>query len=125
MFWSVVLRKFPTTPELKKLIKSAIIIPLGSADAERSFSTLNLIKTKHKSKMQLPQINSDMTININGPKIQWFVPKNYLSSYMSKHDKCDEELNDSRAKKKLQEADTKEAEERGLLFFSGKTTLTI
>ena len=53
LFWSVVLRKFPTTTQLEKLIKSAIIIPLGSADAERSFSQLNLIKvgfTNHVDK---------------------------------------------------------------------------
>ena len=57
-FWQAVVRKFPTSEPLKKLIKSAIVIPLGSADAERSFSELNLIKTKHKSRMKLPQINS-------------------------------------------------------------------
>ena len=123
LFWEVVLRKFPISAELQRLIKSSIIIPLGSADAERSFSALNIIKTKHKSRMQLEQINSDMTININGPKISLFVPTNYLDAYISNHDKCDVELNDSRAKKKLQEADAIEIEQRGLHYFSGKTCL--
>ena len=123
LFWEVVLRKFPTSPPLQRLIKSSIIIPLGSADAERSFSALNIIKSKHKNRMKLEQINSDMVININGPKMSWFVPKNYLDAYTRRHDKCDVELNDSRAKKKIEESDKMEAEQRGMHFFSGKTCL--
>ena len=52
-FWSVVLQKFPITIQLEKLIKSAIIIPLGSADAERSFSQLNLIKAGFTNDVQM------------------------------------------------------------------------
>ena len=53
--------------------------------------------------MKIEQINSDMRININGPIIPWFVPKTYLPDYLRNHLKCDEELNDSRAKKKIAE----------------------
>ena len=123
-FWQVVLRKFPTSQQLEKLIKSAIVIPLGSADAERSFSELNLIKTKHKSSMKIQQINSDMNINLNGQIITQFLPKNYLSHYVRHHDKCDEELNNQNAKKKLREKDQREAEQRAKSYFLSKTNYT-
>ena len=80
-------------------------------------------KTKHKSKMKIEQINSDMRININGPIIPWFIPKTYLSAYTSKHLKCDPELNDSRAAKKLKNADQTKAEELGKAYLSGKSAL--
>ena len=123
-FWQVVLRKFPTSQPLEKLIKSAIVIPLGSADAERSFSELNLIKTKHKSSMKIPQINSDLNINLNGQKVTQFVPKNYLSYYSQHHDKCDVELNSQKAKKTLKGLDQREAEQRVKSYFLSKTTYT-
>lgn len=71
--------------------------------------------------MKIEQINSDMRININGPIIPWFVPKTYLPDYLRNHLKCDEELNDSRAKKKLQNADKTKAEELGKAYLSGKS----
>ena len=51
-FWVSVLMKFDMSRDLEKLIKSTIIIPVGSADAERSFSQMNLIKSKLKSRSE-------------------------------------------------------------------------
>ena len=74
--------------------------------------------------MKIQQINSDMNINLNGQMITQFLPKNYLSHYVRHHDKCDEELNNQNAKKKLREKDQREAEQRVKSYFLSKTNYT-
>ena len=74
--------------------------------------------------MKIPQINSDLNINLNGQKVTQFVPKNYLSYYSQHHDKCDVELNSQKAKKKLKELDQREVEQRVKSYFLSKTNYT-
>ena len=114
-FWVSVLLKFEMSKELEKLIKSSIIIPMGSADAERSFSEMNLVKTKHKSRMQIELLDAEMRCNLNGPKLSWFIPKNYIHGYtvVDGHRKCDVEFQDKRHIQKLEK--TPEIEEKDRL----------
>ena len=110
--------------ELEKLIKSSIIIPMGSADAERSFSQMNLIKSKHKSRMQIQLLDSEMRCNLNGPKLSWFMAKNYVHGYtiVDSHRKCDVQFQDARHIKKLDKTPEAEEEERLEARRLGKST---
>ena len=66
-FWGDVLRtKSDLTEDLKEILQRSIVIPMGTAEAERSFSTMNHIKTKDKSSLQRKPLESQMRIRMNG-----------------------------------------------------------
>ena len=113
-FWVSVLFKYDMSRDLEKLIKSSIIIPMGSADAERSFSQMNIIKSKLKSRMKPDLLDAFMHINLNGPKLSWFLPCNYIYGYtvVDGHRKCDVAFQDQRHIKKLDKTLEKLEEER-------------
>lgn len=52
-FWFALFMHKPTfiTDELKSIVQKALVIALGSADAERIFSQMNLVMDKHKTAM--------------------------------------------------------------------------
>ena len=54
-------------PEIVKLAKTALTIPLTSVDPERGFSHLKLIKTHGRSRLLDETLSALMNISINGP----------------------------------------------------------
>ena len=65
-----------------------------------------------------------MRCNLNGPRLSWFIPKNYVYGYtvVDGHRKCDVEFQDIRHIKKLDKTPEKEKEDRLEAQRLGKTT---
>ena len=53
---------------MKKLIRILLVLPIGSADAERSFSIMNHIKTSRRGRINSDNLEFTMSIGMNGPK---------------------------------------------------------
>ena len=88
-FWLSVLQDFGNnlSPKLQRLIKSVIIIPYSSSEAERAFSLMSYIKTKSRNLMGVDTLNAHMRVAINSPKIM--DAKEYTVEYLKNHDPCD------------------------------------
>ena len=52
---------------LRRLIQTAIVIPMGSAEAERSFSVMNHVKPKDKASLGMDGLEAQIRIRMNGP----------------------------------------------------------
>lgn len=69
-FWLTALKagaKLPWTPKLRYLIQSILSINQGTATVERGFSILNKIKQPDKSNLTPANLNSLMSLYVNGP----------------------------------------------------------
>ena len=88
-FWLTVLKDFGNniSPRLQRLIKSVIIIPFSSSEAERAFSLMGYIKSKSRNRMATSTLTDHMRLAINAPKIM--DAKEYTVEYLKKHDPCD------------------------------------
>lgn len=89
-FWLSVLKDFGSnmSPKLRQLIKSIIIIPWSSAEAERAFSLMNFLKTKLRNRMGHDSLQAHMRVAINSPKIM--DASEYTVEYLKKNDPCDQ-----------------------------------
>lgn len=78
-FWSHFLEdvSLPWKQELKALVQSALVMPIGSADAEKGFAIMNNIRTSKRSSLEHGVIDAIMRIKINGPSIPDFNAKKY------------------------------------------------
>jgi hypothetical protein len=56
----------------KSLIETILVIPIGSADAERGFSILKHIKYDRRSRLTVNVLNAVMRVRINGPPTEKF-----------------------------------------------------
>ena len=63
-FWQNILPMPEVRPALKQLISSYLVIPMGSAEAERSFSVMNRIRTKARWLLKPATVEGLMFINI-------------------------------------------------------------
>jgi hypothetical protein len=54
-------------PNFSKLLHIAVIIPLSTADCERGFSKLKLIKTDRRNRLSAQTLEALMLISIEGP----------------------------------------------------------
>lgn len=71
---------------LMSRVKSAIsTLPVSSADCERGFSTMNIVCTKSRNKLLVPNISSLMFISLVGPPITLFNPELYVKTWLSSH----------------------------------------
>jgi len=61
--------------ELDKAIKT---LPVTSADAERGFSTMNIICTELRSRLLVPRLASLMFVSLVGPSLEEFEPLPYV-----------------------------------------------
>ncbi len=55
-------------PDIVIIMKILLTIPIGSCEAERSFSCMKRIKTALRNRLLNININSLMNISINGPE---------------------------------------------------------
>ena len=67
-FWKHYLITEVVPPLLKGIVRKVLAIPIGSADAERSFSTLFHIRTKRRSRLKPSTLDNFLRIRLNGPK---------------------------------------------------------
>ena len=65
MLWVCVIRKYRSemTQDLLHIILASAIVPMSSADSERSFSTMNRLKTKYRSPNQNAPQSEDFLIS--------------------------------------------------------------
>ena len=67
-FWQHFLDKGVVPPLVSDIIKKVLTIPIGSADAERSFSILFHIRNKRRSRLTPDHLEDFLRIRFNGPK---------------------------------------------------------
>lgn len=96
-FWSRLLREnsIAWTDRTKKLIQTVLVLPTGSAEAERRFSILNVISnSKRTHRLTLDHMNDLMRIKFNTPdKIESFAVSKYASEWIRKnHKKTDDPI---------------------------------
>jgi len=54
-------------PNITKLVKISLIIPLSNAQVERIFSQHKLTKTRLRNRMNVESLNNHLMILLNGP----------------------------------------------------------
>jgi len=59
-------------PEVFKLAEIALVLPVSTAQAERAFSTQNLIKTRQRNSLGEGHLADLMRISLNGPTADKF-----------------------------------------------------
>lgn len=68
---------------IKQLNDTVATIPVTSADAERGFSTMNVICTSLRSNLKTPRLAGLMFISLLGPKLPDFNPRPYVLKWLS------------------------------------------
>ncbi|KAH3839035.1 hypothetical protein DPMN_038272 [Dreissena polymorpha] len=56
-------------PNVCKLIRVCLILPVSSADCERGFSRYNLIKIKQRNRLYVSTVNTLMMMTVDTPDI--------------------------------------------------------
>ena len=83
--------------ELDTVIKT---IPVTSADAERGFSTMNVIGTELRNRILVPRLGNLMFVSLVGPSLEEFQPLPYVKKWLlgnhraacdNQSKKCEEE----------------------------------
>ncbi|CAI6350673.1 unnamed protein product [Macrosiphum euphorbiae] len=69
-------------PEFYNLVQT---FPRSTAECERGFSLMNNICTKLRSTLTIKHLASLMFINVNGPPLDEWEPKSYVSSWLVNH----------------------------------------
>ena len=59
-------------PNLSKLASIAALVPVSTAECERSFSTMNRVKTKLRNRMRTSTLDSLIRISMGGPPLPQF-----------------------------------------------------
>ena len=59
-------------PQLAKLASIAALVPVSTAECERSFSTMNWVKTALRNRMKTSTLDSLTRISIEGPPLPQF-----------------------------------------------------
>lgn len=59
-----------TFPNISKLLRIAIVMPVSSADCERGFSRYNLVKTALRNRLKPESVNILLTLTIDTPSIE-------------------------------------------------------
>lgn len=84
-FWSHFLNsntlKWDT--EIKQLVTIVLILPVGTADVERSFSVLNHFKSNRRSRLTSKHVEDITRIRINGPHISDFDAPKYAVYWLN------------------------------------------
>lgn len=114
-FWSIFLNKqgIAWTEKTKKMIQTILVIPIGSADAERGFSIMNHIKYDRRSRLSGKHLEDIMRIRINGnDDIEKFPAMKYARQWIKEnHMRTDDPRQQRKPKNSLNE----EAEEKKYL----------
>jgi hypothetical protein len=57
-------------PEVAKLAKVMLLVPMQTACCERAFSKMSIIKTDHRNRMGEELLDACMKCSIGGPSLQ-------------------------------------------------------
>ena len=68
-------------PNLSKLAKVCLILPVSTADCERSFSTMKRVKTDLRNRINTSTLDTLMRIRIEGPSLSEFDFDTALNSW--------------------------------------------
>lgn len=73
-FWSKMLatESLPWSKEIKTFIRTILVLPIGSADAERGFSILKHARYDRRSSLVTDTLDAILRLRINGPNIEEF-----------------------------------------------------
>lgn len=73
----------------KKMIKTILVLPVGSAEVERGFSVLNIIfNSKRTNRLMHAHVNDIMRIILNGlESIYEFTANKYAKEWLDKNHK--------------------------------------
>lgn len=96
VFWSILLKdpSIAWQTNTKKLINTILVLPVGSAEAERGFSIMNYIKSKRRARLLPETLDHIMRIRINGPEVKKFAARKYAKAWVNeKHMRTDDPLN--------------------------------
>ena len=90
-FWSSILKnsEFTMSDGLKNIIRAAMVIPVGSAAAERTFYQMNYIKTKQRARLTPATIDHICRIRMNGVDARCICMEKYTDEYLLTHEPCD------------------------------------
>lgn len=76
--------------ELKDINILIKTFPCSTAECERGFSLMNNICTDLRSRLLIKNISNSMFININGPPLNKWNPKDYVESWLTSHRDADD-----------------------------------
>lgn len=89
MFWSILLKSVDIawTPLTRKLVHTVLVIPVGSAEAERGFSIMNHIRGDgRRSRLSPKHLEDIVRIRTNGPdRIEEFPAVKYAKIWIEKN----------------------------------------
>lgn len=88
VFWSHYLNEVGIiwTKRTQDLIRTILVLPIGSAEAERGFSVLNHIKNKRRSKLTPAHMQDIMRIRLNGAsELERFPAARYALSFIKEN----------------------------------------
>lgn len=88
IFWSLFLGEtgIVWTKRTQRLIQTVLVLPIGSAEAERAFSVLNHIKNKRRSSLKPKHIQHIMRIRLNGPnELEKFPASRYAYAFIDEN----------------------------------------
>ena len=89
-FWTHLLSEWEDMPEnLMKVIEKTLTVPYGSADAERAFRVMNLIKTSVRTLLKLESLDALMKTAMEDDTIETFNAETKTQEYAKKNQLCD------------------------------------
>lgn len=87
-FWSHFLNEegIVWTPRTQKLIRTILVLPIGSAEAERGFSVMNHIKNKRRARLTPAHMQDIMRIRLNGvDELEKFPATRYANQFIKEN----------------------------------------
>lgn len=71
-------------PLLSKLLSIVAVLPVSTASCERGFSTMNFVKNKYRTSMEIDSLNDLLMISLNGPPLAEFNPTQAVDRWFFK-----------------------------------------
>ena len=115
-FWHHYMQKSLVPQSVSDIVRKVLVTPIGSADAERAFSTLFHIRSKRRARLSAEHLESYLRIRMNGPKdIRQFASLNYAKQWVLNGGKMTDSKKDDNGQKHLPrpEPPTQEENEDG------------
>ena len=89
-FWTHLLSKWEDMPEnLSKVIEATLSVPYGSADAERAFRVMNLVKSSVRTLLKLESVDALMKTAMEDDNIENFNAETKTQEFAKTHHLCD------------------------------------
>ena len=88
-FWSLLLTDGNLSPNMKRLVEATLAMPYGSAQAERMFSIMNLIKHKRRATLNPDTLDVLMRIKLTDETVKTLNVNRITMKYLLHHAKCD------------------------------------